>query len=69
LRTPEWNYIVQWRGGDFEELYSVERDPDELRNVAAENSKLTAEFRARILAHVDGGWAVTKGSFAEIVES
>lgn len=69
LRTPEWNYIGQWRGGDFEELYDLKRDPDELRNVAAEHPKLAAEFRRKILAHVDGGWPVTKGTFAAVVES
>jgi hypothetical protein len=49
-------------------LYNLKRDPDELRNVAAEHPKLAAEFRRKILAHVDGGWPVTKGTFAAVVE-
>jgi arylsulfatase A-like enzyme len=69
FRTPEWNYIVQWRGGEFEELYDVRKDPEELRNVTAQHPQLTAEFRRKVMAHVDAGWTMTKGTFAKTVES
>ena len=68
VRTPEWDYIGRWsEGAPFEELYNLRQDPLELNDVAAAHPKVVAEMRAKLKAHVDAGWAVTKGSFATIL--
>ena len=65
VRTPEWCYIGRWSPGPaFNELYDVRRDPDELKNVAAQRPQVVKELRARLLEHVEGGWALTRGTFA-----
>jgi arylsulfatase A-like enzyme len=66
VRTPEWVYITRWNPGPlFEELYDVRRDPQELTNVAPANPKVTAEYKTKLKAYVEAGWAVTQGTFAE----
>ena len=65
VRTPEWCYSGRWSPGPaFNELYDVRRDPDELKNVAAQRPQMVKELRARLLEHVEGGWALTRGTFA-----
>jgi arylsulfatase A-like enzyme len=65
VRDHEWVYIGRWSPGPrFEELYNVGADPKELRNVAAENPAIVAEYRARLKDHVDSGWTITRGTFA-----
>ncbi len=65
VRTPEWNYLGRWSAGPpFEELYNLKNDPEELKNVAEEKPAVTAEYRAKLRRSVEGGWQITKGSFA-----
>jgi arylsulfatase A-like enzyme len=68
VRTVEWDYIGRWSpGGKFEELYNLQKDPLELDDVSASNPAVTTEFRQRLKQHVDGGWEVTRGSFATVL--
>jgi len=68
IRTPEWLYHARWSpGAPFEELYDLGRDPLELNNVAADNSRHCREFRGRLKQYVDDGWTVTRGSFATTI--
>jgi arylsulfatase A-like enzyme len=46
LRTPRWHYI--WLDGDGSELYDMEADPEQQRNLAERHPELVARFRARI---------------------
>ena len=65
VRTHEWLYIGRWSpGAKFEQLYDVRKDPLELKNVAADNPSAVENFRAQLKRHVDGGWSITRGSFA-----
>jgi len=69
IRTPEWCYIGRWSPGPvFNELYDVQRDPDELKNVAGERPQLVREFRTRLMEHVEAGWALTGGTFATMLK-
>jgi arylsulfatase A-like enzyme len=66
VRTAEWNYIGRWsKGAPFEELYDLKRDPLELRNAIAAHPAVAKEMRSRLLAHVEEGWAITRGTFAK----
>jgi arylsulfatase A-like enzyme len=68
VRTKEWNYIGRWSpGAAFEELYNVRRDPLELEDVAAQNPAVVKEFHQKLKQHVDGGWEVTRGTFAKVI--
>jgi arylsulfatase A-like enzyme len=68
VRTHEWDYIGRWSpGGHFEELYNLQKDPLELNEVSAQNPAVLKEFREKLKRHVDGGWAVTKGTFATVL--
>lgn len=68
VRTREWVYIGRWSpGASFEELYNAAKDPLELEEVAAQNPAVAKEFRERLRQYVDGGWAVTKGTFATVL--
>ncbi len=65
VRTHEWVYIGRWSpGAKFEQLYNVRKDPLELKNVAADNPTVVEDFRGQLKRHVDGGWSITRGSFA-----
>lgn len=55
-RTPEWKLIVALEP-DFHykpevELYNLVSDPQELRNIAADNPETVAYLRNRMLAHI-----------------
>jgi len=68
VRTHEWVYIGRWSpGAPFEELYDVRKDPLELENVAAQNPAVVKEYRERLKRYVEGGWAITKGTFATVL--
>jgi arylsulfatase A-like enzyme len=68
VRTKEWDYIGRWSpGGKFEELYNLQKDPLELDEVAAKHPAVVAEFREKLKRHVDGGWGITRGSFATVL--
>jgi arylsulfatase A-like enzyme len=50
-RTPRWKYIAAPHAPDLgEELYDLERDPRERRNLAASDPVRLAELRARVAA-------------------
>lgn len=53
LRTHRWKYI--WNATDVDELYDLQSDPAELRNLAgrAEHAGLLAELRRQLLATLD----------------
>ncbi|MFQ5809141.1 MAG: sulfatase-like hydrolase/transferase [Armatimonadota bacterium] len=36
VRTQQWKYVLHWRNRDIDELYNMENDPGELRNLAQE---------------------------------
>ena len=46
LRNDSWHYIRQ---GEEENLFAIERDPDERRDVAREHPELLRRFRAEIV--------------------
>ena len=45
VRTPQWKYI---RAGREEELYDLQADPAERRNVAAAQADVVEQLRARL---------------------
>ncbi len=64
FRTTEWNYVTRWSPGSaFEELYDLRGDPLELTNLAVANPKVCQDYRSKLLAYVDAGWATTNGTF------
>ena len=68
VRTKEWDYIGRWSpGAKFEELYNLQKDPLELQEVAEKYPAVVAEMRAKLKSHVDGGWSITKGTFATVL--
>lgn len=51
LRTPRWKYVAYADG--FEELYDLERDPDELRNVAGRRASRVERLREQTRQRCD----------------
>ena len=45
----------------------MKQDPLELDEVSAQNPSVVKEFREKLKQHVDGGWPVTKGTFATVL--
>ncbi len=58
VRTDAWTYIAH-QNGSFEELYDVQTDPDERRNLGAEPA--TEEVRHRLRARLEG-WLAAIGA-------
>jgi arylsulfatase A-like enzyme len=50
-RTQDWKYIYNERGQD--ELYHLENDPGETQNIIDAEPEITAELRAKIMAHIE----------------
>lgn len=52
VRTCRWKLVHDPEGGDRDELYDLEHDPNELRNLAGspEHAKIEVELRAQLLA-------------------
>ena len=70
VRSPEFNYIARWNNGPpFEELYDLQKDPDELENVVAKHPALVSDFRQRLKRHVDAWAPQTRGTFARVLTS
>ncbi|MGB9604412.1 MAG: sulfatase family protein, partial [Bryobacteraceae bacterium] len=68
VRTPEWCYIGRWsRGPQFEELYDLRGDPEELNNVASQHPSVVKELREHLRKHVEAGWEVTRGTFGTVL--
>jgi arylsulfatase A-like enzyme len=67
VRTNEWSYLASIdahkAGRELEELYDLRADPAELINVAAGNSKIVRDMRARLRRYLDAGEDLTGGSF------
>lgn len=49
VRTLQHKYAI-WARGGYEELYDLEADPQETRNLAGEEPELSARLRAAVLA-------------------
>ncbi|MGI8916185.1 MAG: sulfatase/phosphatase domain-containing protein, partial [Chloroflexota bacterium] len=58
VHTDAWTYIAH-QNGSFEELYDVQTDPDERRNLGAEPA--TEEVRHRLRARLEG-WLAAIGA-------
>jgi len=68
VRTPEWCYIGRWsRGPQFEELYDLRKDPEELNNVASGHPSVVKELREHLRKHVEAGWEITRGTFGTVL--
>lgn len=70
VRTEEWNYSAVWNHekyqGDYApQLYNRKKDPDELKNVAAEHPSVVKELHSKLEAYIASGWDITHGSFNE----
>jgi hypothetical protein len=58
MRTKEWRYIWYFDSVDYpdrsaDELFRIDTDPYEGRDVAAQHSDRVAKFRREILAWID----------------
>jgi len=53
VRTDRWRYIEWAEGAEGAQLYDMDRDPGETRNLAADAPHATtaAELKARLLAY------------------
>lgn len=58
-RTRRWKYIKYYGPDQTEELYDMEVDPYELRNIAADPN--AADTKAELEGRVDAWWAETGG--------
>ena len=70
VRTPEWNYSAIWNrekyvGEYAPQLYDRKGDPDELKNVAAQNPAVVKELQKKIETYISSGWEITRGTFNE----
>lgn len=69
VRTPEWNYIDRWHPGEtFLELYNVNGDPLETRNVVWENPALAADLRAKLMKYVREGREFVQGTWTRVLD-
>jgi len=59
VRTRRWKYIKYYGPDQTDELYDMEHDPHELRNVAADPA--VADTKADLERRVDAWWAETGG--------
>lgn len=69
VRTHEWAFITRWLPADDpqhndDQLYDVQKDPEELINVADKNPAVIADLRKKLNAYIDSGRGVTNGTFS-----
>lgn len=69
VRNREWTLITRWLPADDprhddDQLYNLQKDPDELINVASQNPSVVAELRKKLTAYIDSGRGITDGTFA-----
>jgi arylsulfatase A-like enzyme len=68
VRTHEWALITRWLPANSphndDQLYNVEKDPEELTNVADKFPAVTAELRRKLNAYIDSGRGITDGTFS-----
>jgi arylsulfatase A-like enzyme len=68
LRTPDWVYLQRWSpGAPFEQLYDLKKDPRELTNVCEQNPTVVAHMKEQLRQYIDGGWEITRGTFAKVL--
>lgn len=70
VRTREWNYSAIWNRekykGTYEpQLYDTQKDPQELKSVAAQNPAVVQELQKKLDEYIASGWGITGGSFHE----
>ena len=66
IRTPEWMYTGRFNSGDaFENLYDIQKDPQELTDILQRQPALRDKFRAQLKDYAASGWEITKGSFLQ----
>ncbi|GAH80832.1 unnamed protein product, partial [marine sediment metagenome] len=51
VRTGKWKYI--YNEGRQDELYDLEDDPKETKNIIDVKPEIATELRARIMAHIE----------------
>ena len=51
LRTSKWKYL--YTEGEQHELYNLQSDPNETRNLIDSDPEIAAELRAKIVAHIE----------------
>ncbi len=67
VRTATMKYVRYYGDEQFEELYDLARDPEELHNVAGDPAY--REARRKLSAAADGWWASTGGRSADFYET
>lgn len=70
VRTPEWNYTQVWKPEAYQgkyspQLYNLEKDPEELKNVADNYPDIVRQLSAKLNEYLASGEALTRGSFQE----
>lgn len=68
VRTREWNYSEIWKPGPWQpayppQLYNLEKDPQELTNVAAQYPDVTRQLSPKLKEYFASGEGSTRGSF------
>lgn len=68
VRTPEWNFSAVWNPQEYSgtypaQLYSREKDPDELTDVAAKYPDVVADLKRKLHDYIEAGRGLTRGSF------
>ena len=59
IRTPEWKYVFAPQNlGISEELYRLEADPNELRNLAKKRPHIADELRGKLMEIISGTYYV-----------
>ncbi|MDE1175679.1 MAG: sulfatase-like hydrolase/transferase [Edaphobacter sp.] len=70
IRTHEWNYSAVWNpsrytGNYTPQLYDVQKDPEELHNVADQHPAVLKELQSKLDAYIESGRHLTNGSFSQ----
>ena len=72
VRTPEWNFSAVWNPQAYAaesqekyppQLYSREKDPDELTNIAEKHPEVVANLKKKLDEYIASGEGLTRGSF------
>ncbi len=70
VRTQEWNYSHSWKPEAPQapyspQLYNLEKDPEELTNVADKYPDVVRQLSAKLKEYIASGESITRGSFYE----
>lgn len=68
VRTSEWNFSAIWNANEYPgryepQLYSREKDPDELNNIAGQYPDVVSDLTKKMNDYIASGVGLTKGSF------